>query len=59
MIIVDILGFLLILYLVGVAVFAVGIHLYIGIAAFFAEPMPIKQGRYIQVKERDYDYDED
>jgi hypothetical protein len=56
----DILGVGVLLFLSGVAIFAVGIHVFIVIGSLFAKPIDIgSTGRYVKVNERAYDYDED
>jgi|LakMenEpi03Aug12_release.lakeMendotaPanAssembly.Ray.scaffolds.fasta_scaffold959061_1 hypothetical protein len=56
----DILGVGVLLFLSGVAIFAVGIHFFIVIASLFAKPISIgSTDRYVKVKEKDYDYDTD
>ena len=53
-----ILGVGVLLFLTGVAVFAVGVHLYVMVASLTAKPMP-STSRNLRVIERDYDYDTD
>lgn len=52
-----ILGVGVLLFLSGVAIFAVGIHFFVMIASLFAKPVPAN--RNLRVIERDYDYDTD
>lgn len=54
----DIIGVMVLLFLSGVAIFAVGIHFFIAVASLFAKPVPATGGN-LRVIERDYDYDED
>lgn len=53
-----ILGVGVLFFLSGVAIFAVGIHLFVMVASLFAKPMPATNGN-LRVIERDYDYDTD
>jgi hypothetical protein len=56
----DILGVGVLLFLSGVVIFGVGIHIFIVIGSLFAKPVSAgSRDRYVKVKEKDYDYDTD
>lgn len=56
----DIIGFMVLLFLSGVAIFAVGIHFFIAVASLFSKPVAVQDtGRYVRVNEKEYDYDTD
>jgi hypothetical protein len=60
--ILDIIGLGVLLFLSGLAIFAVGIHLFIILAQLFGTSVPNvanKANRNLRVIERDYDYDTD